>query len=269
MEKANTMRGASSLLKQLDEIKYSYGPGCGAAKLRALRFLDQSRLARASEVLRLHEALCFLRAYPDDPSVLEEVERMLEGFAARSDLRRHRGALVNSGIAGTVIRFPFFWFTAERLARRWPDKISVAWKEFKDKSRIEDALRQLVHYAESPALDELDCTPQEWLCRLKGRAETDACFLVRRFRQYPSSSFGREAYYESFGIPLSISPGPDTPSRPQAKDPGVGVTFQTGPLARQRPRLRPAILETPVTSRALPPAEARKLIWLAREAMIT
>jgi hypothetical protein len=261
--------GTSIDLGRLEQLKASYGRDVAARKMELLQLLAGSRLKRAGEVARLHEVLCFLRAYPDSRRVLDQVERMLEGFAARRDLRAHRSELVNSGIAGTEIRFPFFWFTAERLARRWPDRISIAWAEFKEKSRIEDALRQLVHYAESPALDELDCTPQEWLRRLKGPKETDAYFLIRRFGAYPSSSSGREAYYESFGVPIRLHPGPDTPSRTRAKYHRAQVVFQTRPLSRVRPRLRPVILNAPIRSRAVPPAEARKLIWLARESMIT
>jgi hypothetical protein len=34
-------------------------------------------------LLRLHEALCFLQAHPDDPKILELVDRALDAFGAR------------------------------------------------------------------------------------------------------------------------------------------------------------------------------------------
>jgi hypothetical protein len=194
---------------------------------------------------------------------------MLEGFARRADLRRHRKALANTGIAGTVIRFPFFWFTAEWLARRWPDRISIDWAGFGKKNKIEDALRLLLHYAESPAIDELACTPQEWVRRLKGKSETDAYFLVRRFGAYPANSFAREAFYESFNIPINLKPGQDTPNRTRACYPGSPVVFQDQPLSRVRPRLRSAVRRCRISTRPLPPSEGRRLIDLAREAMVT
>lgn len=260
---------ALSTLEDLEQCRDSHGGDAARRKLELLRILEKSRLARAKEVLRLHEILCFLRAYPDDPAVLEQVDRMLAAFDRRKDLRRHRKALANTGIAGTLIRFPFFWFTAEWLARCWPDRISIDWAGFDKKDKIEDALRLVLHYAESPAIDELACTPKEWVRRLKGRTETDAYFLVRRFGAYPGNAFAREAFYESFAIPINLKPGRDTPNRTRARYPGSPTVFQTQPLSRTRPRLRTAVRRCRVSARSLPPSEGRRLIYLAREAMVT
>jgi len=99
-------------LNELDRHKSDYGDDARQRKMTLLQALARRRLARAADVLRLHEALCFLRAYPDDAELLERVESMLAGFAARSDLRQHRDALASSGIAGTEIHFPFYEATA-------------------------------------------------------------------------------------------------------------------------------------------------------------
>ena len=55
-----------------------------------LKQLAHTRLGSARAVVRLHEALCFIRAYPDDAAVLVQVQTMLAAFDRRSDLRRHR-----------------------------------------------------------------------------------------------------------------------------------------------------------------------------------
>lgn len=264
------MAGRSvSVLEKLEKLRDSYGGDAAHRKVQMLELLESNRLARAKEVLRLHEALCFLRAYPDDPAVLVQVERMLAAFDRRRDLCRHRKALTNTGIAGTLIRFPFFWFTAEWLSRRWPDRISIDWAGFDKKDKIEDALRLVLHYAESPAIDELACPPQEWVRRLKGKSETDAYFLVSRFAAYPGNAFAREAFYESFSIPIKLKPGHDTPNRTHARHQGSPVVFQVRPLLHARPRLRSSIRRQRVTVRPLAPAEGRRLIYLAREAMVT
>jgi hypothetical protein len=51
-----------------------------------------------------------VRAYPDNQAVLDQAERMLARFERRADLRRHRAALADTGIAGTAIHYVFFWF---------------------------------------------------------------------------------------------------------------------------------------------------------------
>ena len=50
--------------------------------------LERASLPGAAAVARLHEALCFLRAYPDSREVETRATRMLESFARRGDLRR-------------------------------------------------------------------------------------------------------------------------------------------------------------------------------------
>ncbi|HUX23555.1 MAG TPA: hypothetical protein VMV87_02975, partial [Burkholderiales bacterium] len=112
-------------LRALERCKDQYGAGAAGAKLTLLRRLARADLRSARAVLRLHELLCFLRAYPDDAPLLAQVERMLERFAARPDLRRAREALADTGIAGTAIRYRFFWSTLRWLARRWPQRLEI------------------------------------------------------------------------------------------------------------------------------------------------
>jgi hypothetical protein len=136
----------------LERLKTSYGGGAAIAKREALASLEKCRLARPSQVLRLH-GVCFLRAYPDD-LLLSQVERMLEGFDRRPDLESHRRALVGSGIAGTPIHFRFFAPVALRLARRWGDRLTIDWRTFEHQDLLDMLLPLLALYAETPGLDE-------------------------------------------------------------------------------------------------------------------
>ena len=85
-------------------------------------------LSSAKDVLKLHELLVFAPAYPDYEGVLASVETVLAAFESRLDLRRHRWELANSGIAGTEIRYKFFYPTAVALARRFPRRLRIDWR---------------------------------------------------------------------------------------------------------------------------------------------
>ena len=112
---------ATSALTDLERRRDRFDPASARLKLKRLRELKRTRLARADQVRRLHEVLCFMRAYPDNADVLGAVEAMLARFDRRADLRAHRAALAYSGIAGTTIWFPLLLPTALWLAQRWPD----------------------------------------------------------------------------------------------------------------------------------------------------
>lgn len=259
----------SSALKQLERLKDSYGGDAAGRKIDLLEVLSKASFSRPKEVLALHEILCFLRAYPDSSKVLGQVGEMLRRFSRRKDLRRLRRDLSNSGIAGTEIRFRFFWFTAEWLARRWPERISVNWSDFDKRSDLVDILHLLLPYSETPALEEMVLSPRQWINRLKGPDETDAYFLIRRFKMLSGSSFGRENAFERLDIPIKLKADEGAPSRTLAAYPVKRITFQTRAFSDVRKSLRREIEAASVSVRQVSPQEGRKLIDLAREAMIT
>ena len=259
----------STLLRQLEKLKNAYGGDAARQKLDLLRKLEHRRLQKASEVHRIHEFLSFLLASPDNKPVLEQVERMLDGFARRGDLLRHRRELIDTGIKGTDIYYRFFWPTACWIVKRFPDNLTIDWTEFTNKDKLVDMLVMLLPYSEYPALDTLNFSPREWLDRLKGPGETDAAFLIRRFAALRASSFTREKLYEDLDILMRLATGLGTPTRTGAKLSRMPVVFQTRPLSRTRPNLRQEIRRPPLRVRLLPPRKGQRLVDTAVEAMIT
>jgi hypothetical protein len=259
---------ASLLLRQLEKLKNVYGGDAAERKLSLLSKLTR-RLRTADEVRRLHEFLCFLHAYPDSAAVLERVEQILANFAKRGDLRSHRRALADTGIAGTDINYSFFWPTACWIVKRFPDKLSINWTQFTNKSKLVDLLPVLLPHTESLALDVLSLSPREWLDHLKATGETDAAFLVRRFMALEGTSFMRERLFEELDVPMRLAPGLGTPTRTSVKLSGMPVVFQTQPLSRARPNLIEEIRKPPLRVHSLSPREGQRMIDTAVEAMIT
>ncbi len=263
------MPAPSILLKELERLRLEYGRGKSERRLRLLAALDTATLRTARQVHRLHEALCFLRAYPDNRDVLRQVESMLERFAERPDLVGLRRELADSGIAGTDIHYPFYWITARWLARHWPDRLTIDWPEFENREQLMELLDLLLPYSESAALDMVSRTPREWLAGLKRGDETDAAFLIRRFDSFEASPEIRERIFERLDAPLELAPGADTPSRTRAKHPVPRVVMQRKPLDSRRPKLREAVPRLRPRTRPVWLQEARALIGRAREAMVT
>jgi len=262
-------RAASSHLRSLARLRDRFGGDFEKAKLSHLATLAKSRLSRASEVLRLHDCLCFLEAYPDSSRVFSRINRMLEAFPRRPDLLRHRKALSDTGIAGTDIRFRFFAPTAVWLARRWPSMLHVDWRKLKHPERLESLLPLLVHYAETPGLDEWDLGLREWIRILKGKRETDGAFLARRIDGLRGDSFVRESVYDDLDLPMVLISGAGTPSRTRARVPGSPLVFVRRGLSRDRPSLPGDVLRLPLAVRPLENRQARSMIDLARESMVT
>ena len=259
----------STALAALEQVRTSFGGDAAATKLALLAALEHARLRSAAAVERLHEALSFLRAYPDNAAVLAQVERMLARFHRRADLRAHRTALADSGIAGTAIHYRFFAPTALWLARRWPERLRLDRSDPEPAARIANSLPLLVTPAEAAWLKESGLSAYAALERLRAPGETDAAFMVRRIEALPGDAFTREAFHDAIDMAYRLDPGPDTPSRTRAHWPDAPAAFQREPLRRGRPDLAEQIALAPRSVTELVPREGARLIELARGVMIT
>src|ERR1700733_7191589 len=70
-------------LKQLEECRYRFGRHDAPRIERLLNSLAKSRFSDAAALIRFHEALVFLRAFPQTPAVLRAAERLLNSFHKR------------------------------------------------------------------------------------------------------------------------------------------------------------------------------------------
>jgi hypothetical protein len=258
----------ATLLRRLEASRDDYSPGAAARKVEWLRALGRARLATPDEVLRLHEHLCFLRAYPDGRKLLAAADRLLKSFDVRPDLHRHRAALAGSGIAGTDLRDRFFWPMARWLASRWPARLEIDWDALDDDSALAAALPLLVTPAEAAWLRAAKPDARTAIERLRGRASSGA-FYLRRVEALPGDDFTREAFFDGVDLDLALRSAPGAPSRTLARYRGAPIVYRRAPPAREKPILRAQLAIAPRAVRAVPPREGESLIDLARATMAT
>ncbi len=259
---------ASRALRKLTRCFSEFGDGCAQRKSALLDALEDQALAKATEVLKLHEVLCFLRAYPDDAPLLSRIERMLSRFDERADVRELHGELANTGVAGSAIYFRFFAASAHWIARRWGDYLTIDWDEFERSEQLELWLTSMTLYCETQGLDAYGFDVREWLNRLKGPEETDAKFLLKRFEKMPMSRRAAEVLLEDLDIPLALQPGPDTPARTREKFKNAAIVYQSAPMTRRRPTIED-IKRQQIKTQRVDPRIGRILVDLARATMAT
>lgn len=253
---------------RLEDLATTYGASSGRAKRKLVARMATAPLATSDALLRLHEVLCFLRAYPDNAELLRSVEDALAGFAERSDLQRFRRSLEDSGIAGTAINYRFFWPTACWLGRHWPQQLSITWEDWDNRARLLDLLPHALPYTETLALDEVERTDRQWIEELRGDSG-DAAFLTHRIGKLAGDEFTRERTYDLLDVPLRLDAHPGTPARGNDVFPVADISFQDGALQRSRPKLRQDILQPPISIEPLSRARGERLVDLGRRAMVT
>ncbi|MDP9198443.1 MAG: hypothetical protein M3O07_04410 [Pseudomonadota bacterium] len=262
-------RAAAGTLASFGRIAKDHAPGLAARKLDLLKTLSRSRLPTPRRVLRLHEFLCFLNAYPDDRRVHQQVRRMLRHFGQRPDLKTHRPALAGSGIAGTDTPYRFYFPTAHWITRHWPGALVL------DRNDT-DAVRELL--AALPSL--LDPLRAEWLAgrhasdlapldRLVPAQMTDADFVIGLIAAMPGDEFTREAFGDRLDLSYVLRARRDTPERTNARFGIAQLHFQPSPLRTGYADLRVEARRKPQRVRTMRRRDALAAIRLARISMIT
>ena len=259
------MSSSTNQLRRLEQLHRQRGERAAADKLQTLLALEAQTLPNARQVFRLHEALCFLRAYPDDPQVLRVVVRMLNNFCHRVDLRRHAKALSDTGIAGTAIYFPFYYPTADWLSRRWPQLLRIDWSSFYNYARLEELLPLLLPTSEAANLDEADLPLREWLEQLAPEADSSAKFLLEQFRRLNATYAIRQKLFEDLNLSFVLISQPTTPSRTLSHLKGAPLFFVHSLPKRDAPwrSMAPQRVEEVSTQKGA------RIVELARMQMIT
>src|SRR5215208_5228647 len=103
------MPSLDQLLAELEEEKTRFGAG-GKRAERLLARLDLRRFPDAESLIRFHESLLFIRAFPQSANTFQVAEELLSTFAERVTRVRASGAdltpfdyIEYSGIAQTTV----------------------------------------------------------------------------------------------------------------------------------------------------------------------
>ena len=156
---------ARQTIKRLYAIRNQYGSDEAVEKLALLDALDDLETRSATDLGRLHLALCFLRAFPDNRRVLDRVTAALDGFTSRVTRlgEGERKRLVDTGIAGTTLHYPFSYEVSAWLASKFPGVAAIDWAAFDEPARFEELLEHVLHHAETDYYDSGRVSTRDWL----------------------------------------------------------------------------------------------------------
>src|SRR5579871_1097868 len=132
-----------SLLEKLEGCKGRFGADAAREAEALLREVKRARFRDPQELIRLHEALMFLRAYPQSERVLRLADEILFSFDRR--IRRDAGKALDeggfegpevSGIAGASLATNFSYPFAKSLVERHGDAIHIDWDSYEHPERL-------------------------------------------------------------------------------------------------------------------------------------
>jgi hypothetical protein len=156
-----------NLLDSLAAMKGQFGGDAARRTVSLLERAVKNRFRDPADLIRLHETVLFLRAYPQNPRVVHLADQILFSFSGR--LPRDRDAFEDpeiSGIAGTGLSTNFSYDVARSLAARYP--LSIDWENYEHQDRLGPVLARLIPLAGEYAAVEPHVDWRYWFERARG-----------------------------------------------------------------------------------------------------
>lgn len=271
-----TRKSVTQLLNQLDELKLRFDAGTAASCGRLLNRIRQERVIDADELIRLHETLLFLRAYPQSPTIVSAAERLLREFPAQLVAAEAEDADLDpldhpeiSGIAGRNVIDTFTYYTVRWLMRRFGRQLEIYWDWFEDENRLAQTWPRFMPHLEEDAFVEANVPYRSWLKAARD-GKSELSWLINRFNALSLADAERAELYDSQQLYVQWTPpyrATRTGMRLPAKLASSRTYYHDQPLLARRDVAFADELEKPPTPlHKLSNRDGEAVLDLAREA---
>jgi|CZKJ01.1.fsa_nt_gi hypothetical protein len=274
-----TSHDLSDLLTQLETAKNRIDSAHASLVTKLLAQLSKLQLDDPHQLIRFHECLLFLRAFPHAPSLIPRIENLLNTFHQRTEKLRAANADLSlfddfdtSGIAGTTMQDTLSFDVAHWLVRRIPGNVDIAWSDYWDDSPSERARGSIwprfVPLLEEDADVEANIPWPRWLDAARGR-ENPLPWLIRRFEQLSIPARQRAELYDSLRLPVSWRLENLKFSRTRNFSRPRRFYFHTGPLIqRSEVSLSRELAQPAPKFERLPVAAGESVMHAIRDVMV-
>jgi hypothetical protein len=268
------------LLDRLDESKRRFeersSSVSSARTLKILAQLERRRFTDADSLIRFHEILLFMRAYPQSASTLRRVEKILNTFSRRISLLSEAGIDTSkletgevSGIAGTFVEDTFSYQITRWLVRHYPRTVSIDWELHDDEYRLAATWPRFMPLLEEDALVEANVPYLDWLNAAKGRRRSELSWLIERFERLPLSEIEKAELYESLKLYVRWELRDSRATRTRMKRHVRKVFYHTEPLLRRSDvSLTSEFAQPDIPLKKLSRSQGGNILDLARETSI-
>jgi hypothetical protein len=264
-------------LTQLEACRYRFGRDEAARVVKLLKRLDAARFPNSQSLIRFHETLLFLRAFPQGPAVGRLTERILNRFHIKVETLRKAGADMDdfdtfevSGIAGTQMEDTLSFDVVSWLVniRRMRNKVEIAWANFEPGRELGTTGPRFIPLLEDDAFVEADTPWRRWLEAAAGKKRVPA-WLISRFEKLPLSAAQKAELYESLRVPLRWSLENSVISRTRNWKPVRSVFYHTESLiSRSQVSLAAELARRPPQLTRLSRGQGEQVMDMIREVML-
>ena len=225
------------MLEQLQEAKLQFGPQAGGKMLKLLGTASRLQFREPADLIRFHEILLFIRAYPQNSAVLKKADEGLAVFSRRAaeigaddDAFNEEQA---AGIVGTAIDAAFSYDIVRWLAQAHPGEVEIDWDGYENWDRLGATLPRFLPLLEEDALVEANVPYLKWLEAAWGRGAGQLAALLRAFEELQCSPREKAELFASLELSARWELKDAPASRTLMRRAGKEIFYHSGPLLRR------------------------------------
>jgi hypothetical protein len=265
----------ASRLSELEASKFRRGSGCAVAVEKLLSSFKSVQFSDAESLIRFHDALLFLRAFPQSRKVVQLTENLLTGISKQLARLQESAADLHlldseqfSGIAGTTISDTFTYDVARWLVQRYPSQLSVDWDFDEHGRQMAVSLPHFCPLLADDSLVEADTPYLRWLETAAGDSEQILPWLLRRIEGMRGTMLEKTALYDALKIDVSWKLADSPASRTHARhDPPAMYLHREPLIPRNQVSLTNELASQPIPIRKLSRPEGEQLLDKVRAAL--
>lgn len=236
-----------------------------------LKRLKRANVRDAHDLVRLHEQMLLICAYPQDKAVQKEAEAVLKSWPSRVSAFEAEDMDLSplddpevSGIAGTSVTSNFSYPIARWLARKYPRQISIDWEWLENEEQWATILPRFLPLLSDDAMVEAHVPFREWLRAAAGQ-QNEIVWLIDRFESLSIPDKERSELYDALKLHITWK-FPWRASRTGMKLKSRKTFFHNQPLIQRRDvSLAAELASPPISVKRLSSSEGAKILDLTRE----
>ena len=246
------------LLDRLEEWKGRFDPAQANRLEALLARVASARFADAASLIRLHETLLFLRAYPLSPQVAGAADAILFAFGERVAAVDDPEPLEEpevSGIVGTSLTAVFSCEVARRLVEHHKDCVEIGWDRYDEQDRLGPYVSRILPMMREDWPVEAHTPFQQWIAAAHPRRESDLQWLL--------ANVDSAASYDAMQVPVTWRMGASRVSRSRLRLNSGRLFLHREPLLRRSDiSLERVLAAAPLPVKRVPRPAARRILDL-------
>jgi hypothetical protein len=262
--------------EQLEALRRDYGPGAATRAETQLISIEQLRFRDAESLIRFHDVLLFLRAFPQSRKIAKLTERLLARIEPEVERLRQSGSDMDSfdveaysGIAGTVLTEAHTYEVARWLAKRYPGGVAANFSVDDNYSKLVNTLPRFMPLLEDDSFVEPDIPFDSLLSAAAGVEKCQWFWLMEQLERLRLSLKDKTELYDALAIALQLDLRGSLASRTYARLACEQLFVHREPLIQRKQVSLADEFDSPaITLRKLETEEGKRILDLAREALV-